>query len=141
MAQRTQNQTREEEKPKRMLTEAVHMRPIASSSRGDVRAPSTPDTNLDAPARTAPLSACHPLCHVHGPGANETVRMVVTALWNVGSGCGVVECASAGERMVHDAWVYAFMACMACAGDIGLGDWLVGGCAWVADSVRDGMLA
>ena len=32
------------------LTDAVAISPIPSSSRGDVRAPSTPEMNLDAPA-------------------------------------------------------------------------------------------
>lgn len=50
MAQRTQNQTREEENPKITFTDAVAINPTPSSSRGDVRAPRTPEMNFDAPA-------------------------------------------------------------------------------------------
>ena len=50
IAQRTQNQTREEENPKITFTDAVAMRPTPRSNRGDVRAPSTPEMNFDAPA-------------------------------------------------------------------------------------------
>ena len=46
MAHQVQNQTREVEKPKATLRAAVAIRPPASSMVGEVREPSTPDTNL-----------------------------------------------------------------------------------------------
>ncbi len=46
MAHQVQNQTREVEKPKATLRAAVAIRPPASSMVGEVRDPSTPDTNL-----------------------------------------------------------------------------------------------
>lgn len=49
-AQRPQNTSRLLEKPNMMFTLAVASRPVASSTRGDVRAPSTPEMNLEAPA-------------------------------------------------------------------------------------------
>ena len=49
MAQNVRNQGRELPAPKAMLTAAVAMRPPASMMRGDVRAPSTPLTNLENP--------------------------------------------------------------------------------------------
>lgn len=51
MAQSTQNQIREEENPNITFTDAVAIKPTPSSILGDVRAPSTPDMNLDAPAQ------------------------------------------------------------------------------------------
>jgi hypothetical protein len=56
MAQRMQKKRSELEKPKAMFTAAVAMRPVANSNRGEVRAPSTPDTNLDIPASQLVLS-------------------------------------------------------------------------------------
>lgn len=50
MAQRMQKKRSELEKPNAMLMPAVAIRPAAMRSRGDVRAPSTPDTNFDSPA-------------------------------------------------------------------------------------------
>ncbi len=49
MAQKVRNQGRELPAPKAILTSAVAMRPPASMTRGDVRAPSTPLTNLENP--------------------------------------------------------------------------------------------
>ena len=49
MAQNVRNQGRELPAPKAMLTRAVAIRPPASMTRGDVRAPSTPLTNLEKP--------------------------------------------------------------------------------------------
>ena len=49
MAQKVRNQGREFPAPKAMLTAAVAMRPPASMTLGDVRAPSTPLTNLENP--------------------------------------------------------------------------------------------
>lgn len=46
MAHHVQNQTRDVEKPKATLSTAVAIRPPASSMVGEVREPSTPDTNL-----------------------------------------------------------------------------------------------
>lgn len=49
MAQKVRNQGREFPAPKAMLTAAVAMRPPASMTLGDVRAPRTPLTNLENP--------------------------------------------------------------------------------------------
>ncbi len=49
MAQKVRNQGMEFPAPKAMLTAAVAMRPPASMTRGEVRAPSTPLTNLENP--------------------------------------------------------------------------------------------
>lgn len=49
MAQKVRNQGRELPAPKAMLTSAVAIRPPASMTLGDVRAPSTPLTNLENP--------------------------------------------------------------------------------------------
>ena len=75
IAHQVQNQTREVENPKAMLSAAVAMRPPASSRVGEVRDPSTPLTNLLRAHSSSSRSglggwvgACHEVCGSGGRG-------------------------------------------------------------------------
>ena len=62
MAQKVRNQGRVLPAPNRRLTAAVAMRPPASMSVGEVRAPSTPLTNLEKPYAMGNSDVSDPIC-------------------------------------------------------------------------------
>jgi hypothetical protein len=62
MAQKVRNQGSADPAPKSRLTMAVAMSPPASMSVGLVRAPSTPDTNLEKPYAMGKSEVSEPIC-------------------------------------------------------------------------------
>lgn len=66
-AQQTQNHVREAPKPKVMLMAAVAIRPPASSTVGEILAPSTPLTNLLMPYAMGNTLVMAPICVMSMP--------------------------------------------------------------------------
>jgi hypothetical protein len=60
--QKAANHSMEGEKPKATFMSAVAISPPASSRRGEVRDPSTPDANLETPYMMGKMEVRVPIC-------------------------------------------------------------------------------